>query len=283
MADSVKDKVAEDLKLAKDAGKVQSDRVREIIATAVAQVRQELKQGSGEIRPLVKEAFTAAIAGVQDAGEDIKSSIEGVIDGISSTRRTAIAETEAKVKQLQSELEAQEDQLEQEIESSIAGIQDASKEAPAKVREQIQEAIEALQNTEEADLLRKRYAQVQAQLAILRANMAARTEAYYDKAQGHLDEAKSWYGKARPKAEQLKGQADQNVLKLEQQLAEAGTALAQREQRVRSLLSDLLRNASDSLKDSAKAVDKGNTTEKVLPSAQVVEAKVVGDEVDHNP
>jgi hypothetical protein len=271
MADSVKDKVAEDLKLAKDAGKVRSDRVREIIATAVAQVRQELKQGSGEIRPLVKEAFTAAIAGVQDAGEDIKSSIEGVIDGISSTRRTAIAETEAKVKQLQSELEEQEDQLEQEIESSIAGIRDASKEAPAKVREQIQEAIEALQNTEEADLLRKRYAQVQAQLAILRANMAARTEAYYDKAQGHLDEAKSWYGKARPKAEELKGQADQNVLKLEQQLAEAGTALAQREQRVRSLLSDLLRSASDSLKDGAKALDKGNTTEKVLPSAKVVE------------
>ena len=274
MADSVKDKVAEDLKLAKDAGKVRSDRVREIIAAAVAQVRQELKQGSGEIRPLVKEAFTAAIAGVQDAGEDIKSSIEGVIDGISSTRRKSIAETEAKVKQLQSELEEQEDQLEQEIESSIAGIRDAGKEAPAKIREQIQEAIDALQNTEEADLLRKRYAQVQAQLAILRASMAARTEAYYDKAQGHLDEAKSWYGKARPKAEELKGQADQSVLKLEQQLAEAGTALAKREHRVRSLLSDLLRSASEGLKDGAKAVEKGNTTEKVLPAAKAVEDEV---------
>jgi hypothetical protein len=105
----------------------------------------------------------------------------------------------------------------------------------------------------------------------VRANLAARTEAYYDKAQDHLDDAKTWYSKARPKAEELKGQADQNTAKLEQQLAEAGSALAKREKRVRNLLGDLLRSASDSLRDGASALERDNTTEKALPSAKVEE------------
>lgn len=262
MTNPVKERITQDLQQAKEVGKQRGDRIREIIRSAMFQVQSEVKSGTGDLRSLVKEAFSAAVSNLQESGnevkEDVVASVEGVLEGISSARRKTIAETEAKVKQLQAQLNAQEEELEQEIESSLAGIEDASKEAPSQMKQQIEEAVASLQNTEEAALLRKRYAQLQAQLAILRANLAARTGSHYDVAQGHLDDAKSWYDKARPQAEELKGQADQRYAKLEEKMGEAGTALAKREHRVRQLLSDLLHQAAEAIRDdnkTDKAVD----------------------------
>lgn len=258
MTSSLKDKIVSDLKKSQEIGKLRSDRIREIISAAISQLKSEFKGGSSEIRPLVKEAFSAVLTGLQETGGEVKesvtASVEGVLDGITSAREKAIADTEAEVKRLQAQLNQQEDDLEQAIETGIAGIQDAAADAPGDVREQITAAIDALQNTEEASLLRKRYAQLQAQASILRANLAARKENYYDQAQAHLDDARSWYSKARSQAESTKGQADQKFTQLEQQIGEAGAALARRERQVRQLLSDLLHRAGDAVKeDEVKA------------------------------
>jgi nitrate reductase assembly molybdenum cofactor insertion protein NarJ len=68
-----------------------------------------------------------------------------------------------------------------------------------------------------------------------------------------LDDAKHWYSQARPKAEAAKSQADQKFAQLEQQIGEAGAALARREREVRKLLSALLRRASEAVKDDDTA------------------------------
>jgi F0F1-type ATP synthase membrane subunit b/b' len=119
MADSVKDKVTGDLKQATDAGKMRSDRVREIITAAVAQIQQELSKVRAKCVLWLKMRLRPQSLGFRTQGGEVKASIEGIIDGISSTRRTAIAETEAKVKQLQQELEEQEDQLEKRSRAAL--------------------------------------------------------------------------------------------------------------------------------------------------------------------
>ncbi|MBC7825372.1 MAG: histidine kinase, partial [Candidatus Parcubacteria bacterium] len=81
---------------------------------------------------------------------------------------------------------------------------------------------------------------------------------YYDRAQDHLEDAKTWYQQARPKAEVAKEQADQKVSELEDKLGEAGSALAKRERQVRSLLRDLLKQATDSLRDGDKETAKSS-------------------------
>jgi len=178
------------------------------------------------------------------------------VDGITSARQQKIAETEAEVKRLQTKLSAQQEELEQEITTGLEGVQEAANTAPAKIKELVEEAVATFQNSEEASLLKKRYAQLQAQAAILRATLAARSESYYDQAQGHLDEAKHWYSQARPKAEAAKGQADQKFAQLEQQIGEAGAALARREREVRKLLSALLQRASEAVKDDDQVGDR---------------------------
>jgi hypothetical protein len=260
MSTPVKDKLSTELKQVKEVGQLRSDRVRDIVRAAVAQVATEFKEGSRDFRSIVKDVFSSTIAGLQESGketkDEISASIEGIVDGISSARQQKIAETEAEVKRLQTKLSVQQEELEQEITTGLEGVQEAANAAPVKIKALVEEAVATFQNSEEASLLKKRYAQLQAQAAILRATLAARSESYYDQAQGHLDEAKHWYSQARPKAEAAKGQADQKFAQLEQQIGEAGAALARREREVRKLLSALLHRASEAVKDDDQVVDR---------------------------
>ncbi|PSB23980.1 histidine kinase [Stenomitos frigidus] len=260
MSTPVKDKLSTELKQVKEVGKLRSDRIRAILRAAVSQVTAEFKEGSGDFRSIVKDVFSSAITGLQESGKETKdeiaASIEGIVDGISSARQQKIAETEAEVKRLQTKLSAQQEALEQEITTGLEGVQEAANTAPDKVKALVEEAIATVQNSEEASLLKKRYAQLQAQAAILRATLAARSESYYDQAQEHLDDAKHWYSKARPKAEAAKGQADQKFAQLEQQIGEAGAALARREREVRNLLSALLRRASETVREEDDTPDR---------------------------
>ncbi|UBF27752.1 histidine kinase [Kovacikia minuta CCNUW1] len=197
--------------------------------------------------------FSGAIASLhessKEAKEEITASVEGIIDGISQKSQEKISQTEAEIQRLQAELTRQEEALEQQVQTGLAGIQEAGKEAPAAIQEQIETAIATLQDSEEVALLKKRYAQLQAQIAIVRANLAANSGTYYDRARSHLEDAKNWYSKARPKAEEAKHQADQTFEQVQQKIGDAGTALAQRERHVRRRLSELLYYAAELVRE----------------------------------
>ncbi|MBW4519336.1 MAG: histidine kinase [Scytolyngbya sp. HA4215-MV1] len=256
MQNSTKEKIVAELQQVKEVGQQRVERLREIVRSAAAQLTSEFKEGSGDFKGLVRDLFSSAISGVEETSTEAKAEVaamvEGLLEGISGTRQQAIAKTEAEIKQLQSKLSEQEEALEAQIDSSLVSVQEAAAQTPAQVKELIDEAIGTLKNSEEVTLLKRRYAQLQAQAAILRANLTARTGGYYDRAQQHLAEAQSWYAQARPKAEVAKGQADQQFAQLEAKLGEAGTALAKKEHQVRSVLSDLLQRASEIVRESGE-------------------------------
>jgi hypothetical protein len=87
--------------------------------------------------------------------------------------------------------------------------------------------------------MKKRYAQLQAQLSVLQANLSARYGERYDEVKKHLDDAKTWYERSQPKAEAAAEQVKQKRIEVEHKLGEAGAALARREQRVKQLLKEL--------------------------------------------
>jgi uncharacterized coiled-coil protein SlyX len=284
MPNSVKEKISSDLKQVKEVGQLRSDRIRDIIQSAISQVMSEVKGGSGDVRSLVRDAFSAAVQSIQENGsqvkEEVTASVEGVLEGISRARHRQIAETEAEVNRLQAQLDEQEGKLEQDVEEGLAGLKEAGKELSTEVRDQIEHAIDAIRNSEEATLLKRRYAQLQAQAAILRANLAARSEDYYDRAHGHLEDAKRWYDQARPQAEITKAKADQKVEEFDAKLGEAGTALARRERKVRQLLKDLLKQATDVLKDD-RSETKHSTQDRSVAREIPISGKETGDDVDY--
>ncbi len=256
MPNPIKEKITSDLKEAKEAGQLRAGRIREIVQESVSQVATELKLGSGDLRSIVQDAISAVIESFQEKGgelkEEVTASVEGAIEGISSLRRQSIAKTQTEVKQLQAKLDTEEDELQQEIESLLSDIEKASQDNPPKVKDCIESAINAVKNSEQVGLLQKRYAQLQAQLAIVRANLAARYGGRYEEVKEHLDEAKNWYSQTRPQAEAVVDQAEQKREQLEERIGEAGASLAKGETRIRQILSELLQSAAEHLREKER-------------------------------
>lgn len=253
MSKSFKEQISTDLEKAKEEGKLRSDRIREIVKAAVTSAASELQEGSGEIRSLVRDAVTTVIQSLRDRGteakEEITASIEGAIEGISEKRRQTIAQSEVEVQKLQSQIDSQEKELQDEIDHALNDIETTSNGASDNLKAAINSSVSNIRDSEEVALLRKRYAQLQTQLAIVKANLTTRYGERYDEARKHLDDAKIWYAETMKRAEN-EPDAGQNRLQekqaeVEAKMSQAGTALARKERQVRQLLKDLWHSVSD--------------------------------------
>lgn len=253
MTNPLKTQITEDLEKAKSEGKLRADRIREIVQSAVSQATSELKEGSGEIRLVVKDAVDTVIENLKEKGEEIKeeitASIEGAIQGISRSRRQSLAKTQAEVKQLQAQIDSEESEIEDQINIALKEIEETGNNSSGTTKTSIEAAINAMKNSEEVALMRKRYAQLQAQLAVLQANLAARYGERDEDVKRHLDDAKTWYDRTHIQAETTVEQVKQKRIEFENKLGEAGSALAQKEQRVKQLLKELWQTITDSSHD----------------------------------
>lgn len=249
MADSIKEQVTADIEKAKEEGKLRSERVKEIVKAAVSQAVGEFKEGSVEIRTIAKDAVSAVIENLKERGGEIKeevtASIEGAIEAISSARRQSIAKTQDEVKKLQAQIDAEETELQTQLDTVLMDIEETGKDTSSETKASIESAINTIKDSEEVSLLRKRYAQLQTQLAIIQANLSARYGERYEEVKTYLDDAKTWYERAQPKAEVVAEQVKEKRTNFETKLGEAGTALAKKEQRVRQLLKELWQSVTE--------------------------------------
>ncbi|MBD2529978.1 histidine kinase [Nostoc flagelliforme FACHB-838] len=266
MPNNIKQQIQADLQQAKETGQLRTERIREIVKSAVSQVASEFKQGSSEVRSIVKDAVSAVIDNFQEKGSELKdevtASIEGALEGINSQRHQNIARTQTDIKRLQAQLDGEEEELQQEVDVILAEIEETGKEKPASTKTAIDSAVNAIKDSDEVGLLKKRYAQLQAQLAIVRANMAARYGGRNMEVQDYLDEAKHWYDKARPQAESMVVQVGEKRSQLEDKLGEAGTSLARKERQIKQTLRELLLTAADLFKDKEPANKERETIHK---------------------
>ncbi|HLO83865.1 MAG TPA: histidine kinase [Nostocaceae cyanobacterium] len=259
MANNIKEQIQTDLQQAKATGQLRTERIREIVKSAVSQVSTEFKEGSSELRTLVKDAVSAVIESLQDKGSEIKdevtASIEGALEGVNSKRHEAISHTQNELKRLQAQLDHEEEKLQQDVDGILTEIGETGKEKSAGIRSAIESAINAIKDSEEVALLKKRYAQLQAQLAIIKANLAARYGGRSQEVQNYLEEAKNWYNQARPQAEVMATQVGERSSQLEAKLGEAGTAIARKEYQIKQTLRELFLAAADLFKDK-ESTDK---------------------------
>ncbi len=253
MTSNIKEQIQADLQQAKATGQLKTERIREIVKAAVSQVGAEFKDGSIELRNLVKDAVSAVIETFQEKGSEIKeevtASIEGVLAGVNNKRHEAISQTHSELQKLQSQLDSEEEKLQHEVNIILADIGDSSQDKSTQAKQAIAAAIHSIQNSEEVTLLQKRYAQLQAQLAIIKANLAARYGGRDRDVQSYLDEAKNWYNQARPQAEAIVSQVEEKRSQMEDKIGAAGAAIARKEHQVRQILRELFLATADFFKD----------------------------------
>ncbi|MEC4814868.1 MAG: histidine kinase [Scytonema sp. PMC 1069.18] len=261
MPSNIKEQIQSDLQQAKQTGQLRTDRIREIVKSAVSQVVTEFKEGSSDLRSIVKDAISAVVENLQERGsdlkEDITASIEGAVEAINSKRHEAIAKTQSEVKLLQAQVDEEEEKIQQEVDGILTEIQQTNTDKSADVKTAVDSAINSIKDSEEVALLKKRYAQLQAQLSIVKANLAARYGGRSEEVQGYLDDAKQWFEReGRPQAEAVVTQVQEKHSQFDQKLGEAGTALARKERQLRQILRDLLLAAADKFKDKDAVKDK---------------------------
>lgn len=251
--DNIKEKIESDLQKAKQEGQLRADRVREIVRSAVSEATKEVKTGSSEIRSIIKEVASTVFHVLQDRGknakEEVTASIEGVIDGISQVRRDSIVKTETEIKKLQAQVNESETELHQDIDQALTEIETTGQHGSSDLKVAIESAINNLKESEEGVMLQKRYAQLQAQLSILKANLAARYGDRFEEIQQHLDDSKAWYESARQSQPEGTTLVQQKQTEVEQKMGEAGSALARREKRVKAMLRDLLHSMTHAFDD----------------------------------
>ena len=240
---SRKERIIADLQQAKQAGELTAERIRETVKTAISQGLEEVKDSKTEITASVQDAIAAVVEICQEKGgelkEEISASLEGAIAAISNSKRQEISKSQSHIQDLQTKIESEEQQLQQQINSLLKDIRDKGVEQSVKVKEAIESAVDNFKETEEAALLQKRYAQLKAQLSVLRANLASRYGEHYDEVKQHLDEAKNWYEKAKEDPEIFTDKVAQKRVEFENKLGEAGSAITSKEKQVKQLLQEL--------------------------------------------
>ena len=250
---NIKEQIQLDLHQAKEKGQLKAERIREIVKSAVSQVGSEFKEGSHELRNLVNDAVSTVVDNLQEKGSEFKegvvASIEGAMEAINLKKHSDIVKTQAEIKHLQAQLDREEEELQAEIEGILTKIVETSQDKSADTKIAIDSAIDSIKDSEEIGLLKKRYAQLQAQSAIVRANLSARYSGSDQEVQDYLNEAKQWCDKSHPKAESITAQVKGSYSLLEKKLTDAGAVIAKKERQLKQTLRELLLTTADLFKD----------------------------------
>jgi len=250
MSNSVKERITTDLQKVKEQGSVRAERIREIVQTAVSEATIEFKEGSGEIRQLVKDAVAAVIENLKEkelaqVQEEVNASIEGAIEGVSSSTYEKIAQTQSEIERLQAQIDRQQETLESEVDSALVVIEETEKESSPNLKELIEAVVAAFKEKHFAQL-EEQYLKLKEQLAKLDTTLANRYGDRYAEVKQRLEDAKNWYDTTRAKTEA--GEPDpveQKRAEFDAKAAEAGKSVARMEQAVKKQLKTFLNSNPD--------------------------------------
>ncbi len=249
MSDTDKNRIIVALEEAKQQGQLRAEKVREIVKNAVAQAFTEEEEGRKEISSLMQDAVNATLETFQDKSgeirEEITATIEGAIEGIKSIKRQESISDREKLQQLEVKLDADREQLQQEIDGALVKLKETQNERSEKTKAAVEEAINTILNSEEIALLQKRYAQLKSQLAVVQANLAERYGDRYEDVKHYLNDAKTWYDRAKNDPEVFTNQVDKQRIEFEQKLGEAGVAIAKKEKQLKQILQELWKSLSE--------------------------------------
>ena len=141
----MKDRIVEDLKKAKDAGQLTTEKVRDIVSEAVSAAGAETKGGIEHIRPVVGDAVAAAVHGLREAGADAKETVEGAVEGaIASARSRGHQEMEVareELRKIEARLKEEEASLAQRTREALEGAKEAGAALPEEIKKRVESAV----------------------------------------------------------------------------------------------------------------------------------------------
>ncbi|MBW2610492.1 MAG: hypothetical protein JRC68_09140 [Deltaproteobacteria bacterium] len=141
----MKDRIAEELKKAKEAGQITTEKVSEIVKDVVSVAVAETKGGVEELRPVVKDAVAAAVEGLKETGADAKDTMEGAVHGAIAGARShgdqAVDATRDELRKLESRLVDQKAWVAQSLRQGLEGAKEAGTDMSEDMRKLVESSV----------------------------------------------------------------------------------------------------------------------------------------------
>jgi gas vesicle protein len=141
----MKDRIVEEIKKAKDAGQITTEKVRGIVKEAVSAAVAESKGGIEELRPVVKNAVAAAAECLKETGADVKKDIEGAVDGaVAGARDRAnqtVEATQEELRKLETRLEDEKTKLAEALREGLEGAKEAGTALSGDVKNRLESTL----------------------------------------------------------------------------------------------------------------------------------------------
>ena len=242
MSEPIKQKINANLEKVKGTGKLRIENIREIVRDAVSQTIAELKEGSGEIGLIIKEAISTMLGDLrvrqQHDPEEITASIEGAIEGGTSQRQHEIAQQRARLQSIQAQIDERQKQLDREIGDVLTDLDTTNHGDSMKTA--INTAIYNVRENQDSGVLQQQYLKLKSQLENLDERLLDRYGDRYIEVKHKWENAKTWYEKTKTEAE-ASGTLPlhQKQSEIEHNFGELGKVVAQKENEVKERLQEL--------------------------------------------
>ena len=230
-----------------------ADRSESALNAALVQVqtRNAVLRDEAATRYALVQAKAAALNArialeIDNSPERAQQSLQEAKEYLQQAKDSAGKGTAEKVAQLQDKVQAAQQAVREEAGNAKSRIS----ALVMSTEERIQAYGKTIQESEEAKLLKKRYGQLEAKAALLKANMAVKTDATGKQAAAYLDESRVWYDKLKSQASQS---WDKELTEMSARIDEAKQAVERKDKQARAKLADLLERAAAMLKDEESA------------------------------
>jgi hypothetical protein len=222
-----------------------ADKSESTLNAAIAETQTKataLKKGTSTRIALVQAqaaALKARIAlEIEQSPEKAEQALKDAQGYLAEAKASASKRTAEGIAQL--ELDAQA--AKQAVTEGVSEAKEKTNALALHTEEQLKAYGEQVGESEEAVLLRKRYAELEAQAALLKAQLAASTEATREQARSYLDEAKAWYARAQSQAKET---ARLELQRTNKRIDDTKVALKEGGKQASKKLSDLLKWAAE--------------------------------------
>ena len=246
--------------LLQDRSQQAESRLQELSVRGEATLNAALVQAQAE-SAMVQREIATRYALTQAKASALKARVALEIDNAPERAQQALQEAEsflqqAKVNASEATM-GQITQLQNKVQSSQQAIREKTDNAKShisilvtSIEEQLQTYGKTIQESEEAKLLKRRYIQLEAKAALLKARLAEKTDATGKQAAAYLDESKAWYDSMKSQASQ---RWEKELTDMSVQIDEAKQAVERKDKQARAKLAELLEKAAQMINDEELA------------------------------
>ncbi len=228
--------------------------IKDKVATTRENVKSEVSDVTVSVEKKAKTNYALAKAKVallrsqvaleiDKSEQKAKEELDKASNYLSEAKETADEKTKAEIDLLKTKVNATKKSVEQKRDDALVNLSDSIDDL-ITISVKYNDKFQSEKQKNIATINRK-YAELKAEEALLKAKIAAQSEKTYTQAQTYLEEANDWYIRSKEYGTQ---EIKSNKEQIQKDIADAQSYLDKKDKEARNKIADILQKASDNIR-----------------------------------